>query len=614
MTFVDIGLNELLIDTKNTLESGDAPPLRAYAAFIPTRASTSHGRRRRKNMTQSLEQPSILTDDMNIVSKVNFPEPQFSPIKRNTAPTTASAPTDDKAAAPRSRKGKAPLQVAGYEKLVMTDFWNDARRVLAHEQEWAALRDSPQFHAMLEKQRGSGGKQRTFMFDLCDKHVVNPAKPLSDLLVEVVATALWEMQRVVELENMESREKLSTSAGIHRSMDKSMSEEEFRRQKAVKAALKSTELRGKILSMKEAKIEKMEEKRTLALSKSLNETPLERKRREMVVVAEARKQDIMAHQLKQRERMQSRLDGLKERFDTKNAHHAEAEERRAARVEQERREKLAESERNVARIQGGAEEEDKRFREMSRRMLEEKEERFNRSYGDVLEARRKFTTDGQERYQLLSFRAEQRRRLEKEQRDKKLDMVAIRHEKLEASKRLKDALVSQRRQILHKVMTDHAPATAHAPLDITPGPGDYNIGGRGAIRGGRISTSGAEASNLAPAAPLPGPGDYSPKLPDMPNGAIPFSGRGKTYVDDLVLREKKLPGPGQYNLPSKKMSGGVISTAKVPTQIELAVHSRMGLPGPGYYDLDKPPPSPVRPLLKSFGEDVVVRRYPEVAQ
>jgi len=88
---------------------------------------------------------------------------------------------------------------------------------------------------------------------------------------------------------------------------------------------------------------------------------------------------------------------------------------------------------------------------------------------------------------------------------------------------------------------------------VTPGPGDYEGMPPKSIRGGRISTSGAVPSKITPAAPSPGPGEYSPQLSPLPTGAIPFQGRGKTYVDELIIREKKLPGPGQYNFSSKKV-------------------------------------------------------------
>ena len=64
----------------------------------------------------------------------------------------------------------------------------------------------------------------------------------------------------------------------------------------------------------------------------------------------------------------------------------------------------------------------------------------------------------------------------------------------------------------------------------------------------------------------------------------------------------------------KKVSGGRISTATVPTQVEELVRSRRGMPGPGYYDLDKAPPSPLRHLLKTLDSEESVRRYPDVVK
>jgi hypothetical protein len=518
----------------------------------------------------------------------------FSPIQTKTGTTPAMV-------------GRS---VAGYQKVLMQHFWAEARRVLESKNDWPNVRDSKPFLHMLEKQKGES--RNTFMFDMCSAH--RPAQDrASELLVEIVAMALCEIQKDLDKNNMTNGVMSETAHGIHRIIDKSISEEEALRQKAVSSAIKTAGYRTKILAMKEQKQQLIEEKREFALSQT-RESPLVIKTRQMKAMGEEKAKEIIAHQLKQNERTKERLDRLKGAVAEKEKHHIEVEKRREEQTRLEQEEKKREAADHFARVQGGAADDDDRFRQDTLRKLEQKEERFNKRHGSFLAGRDKHAQDGKDKYNLLSFRAEQRRRMQKEERDKQLEMVAIRHEKLEASMKLKNAIMSQRRQILHKVATDYLPHTGDAPLEVTPGPGDYEAGPAKSIRGGRISTSGAISSKITPAAPLPGPGHYSPKMADLAKGATPFSGRGKTYVDELIVREKKLPGPGQYNFSSKKVSGGKISSAFVPTQVDELVRSRRGMPGPGYYELDKPPPSPLRPLLKSFGEEALAFQYPDVVR
>ena len=102
-------------------------------------------------------------------------------------------------------------------------------------------------------------------------------------------------------------------------------------------------------------------------------------------------------------------------------------------------------------------------------------------------------------------------------------------------------------------------------------------------------------------------------MPPLATGAVPFNGRGKTYVDDLVLREKKTPGPGYYIFGNKRIPGGKISQAKVPSQVEILMNRKVKEPGPGDYNLSTdPPPPPLKTLMREFNELTLLEQFPEL--
>ena len=101
------------------------------------------------------------------------------------------------------------------------------------------------------------------------------------------------------------------------------------------------------------------------------------------------------------------------------------------------------------------------------------------------------------------------------------------------------------------------------PIDITPGPGDYDPVYPRTIKCGGFSKAGTRPSSVLAPPPSPGPGAYNLELRPQSSGVIPFMGRGKTDTDLLIHAAKLVPGPGYYNLPDNKFRGGKIPNAKV---------------------------------------------------
>lgn len=88
---------------------------------------------------------------------------------------------------------------------------------------------------------------------------------------------------------------------------------------------------------------------------------------------------------------------------------------------------------------------------------------------------------------------------------------------------------SQRRDLLHKVFEDSIKVNGgRITLDVSPGPGEYDIESTRVVRGGALSTAGAYPSALSSTHQSPGPGDYEAYSPSRSGcGVIPFTGRGK---------------------------------------------------------------------------------------
>jgi hypothetical protein len=125
------------------------------------------------------------------------------------------------------------------------------------------------------------------------------------------------------------------------------------------------------------------------------------------------------------------------------------------------------------------------------------------------------------------------------------------------------------------------------PLDVSPGPGEYYRERIPQPKGGLMASSRVPE----PPNPNPGPGSYdlSPKMTGG-SGVIPFLPRGKTDVDWIILRAKKLPGVGEYNIASRPKTVSTSFPRKGTSALDLVIKRGKSFPGPGDYDLDESTP------------------------
>jgi hypothetical protein len=63
------------------------------------------------------------------------------------------------------------------------------------------------------------------------------------------------------------------------------------------------------------------------------------------------------------------------------------------------------------------------------------------------------------------------------------------------------------------------------------------------------------------------------------------TGMPKSDVEWTIYRAKQLPGPGQYGVPSRRLSGGRFSTCNPKTDVECQMIRASKIPAPGQYDI-----------------------------
>lgn len=207
-------------------------------------------------------------------------------------------------------------------------------------------------------------------------------------------------------------------------------------------------------------------------------------------------------------------------------------------------------------------------------------------------------SDAKLKQSLLEFKCEQRKRLFKLESEQNAELLKIQLEKLNAFKDIQDSINYQRPNALKQVFQENY-ATANQSISIvpvSPGPGEYEVDSayKKKIIGGYmpIRNNIVELKTITP-----GPGTYDPNTNDDPNiqklamlrkssGVLPFNGRGKTDVDWLILQSKLKPGPGDYNIESKRNIGGKFGCAKIKTDLDIKLEIKKEIPGVGTYDIN----------------------------
>ena len=609
MPYVDLDFEKALDTTIRALNGENISINRAYQPQL-----------KNKNVllrSQVAPKKTLNSNNNNINNNTNNNNITMLPEMSSSSSPIKNKSDNHNNLSPKHSKKQSYTDVAGYTRFDMKYYWNNAKNVVTDDVSWHNFCKNPVTYNILQKQCGSKRKH-AILGDIRSILKLNSQDRNSELITEVVAMVLKEVDQAGTLQSNDITERDETNQAIQNNVVKNLDEEELKRRKAINEATKSQHIRERISAIKAEKEAKIEEKRRMMIEKEI-----EKKKKIFTdsqassyvkSKSEVQEEDIKAHQIRQSDRLTARMNRLKAEFDCKEERMKEFEVRskqQAIEHEKELQARRAAAQGTSAR----AEEDDFRFRAKTAdtlRFKQEKSEEFMTKFAEEQDKRRSNLRD---RHELLDFRAAQRRRLMAEERKSKLDLLAVRQERLEASMKIKFALVGRRRQMYHQISETFHPqkAKGETSFEATPGPGDYDINPTRVIKGGKISDAGAKPSSIAKSAPPPGPGDYSPKMPPLATGAVPFQGRGKTYVDELVLREKKTPGPGYYNFGDKRIPGGKISQAKVPSQVELLMAYKRTQPGPGDYNISEREPKPMRTVMREYGaEEILKQQYPEL--
>lgn len=242
------------------------------------------------------------------------------------------------------------------------------------------------------------------------------------------------------------------------------------------------------------------------------------------------------------------------------------------------------------------------FRAKAKNYLEEKEQRsvvHQQSYKSSIDERMQ---QQKAKEMLLEKRAEQRRQLFEMERTAAAEALRVHQEVIAAQSEIHASIKFQRPNALkeafktgfHEGVPSEVSQRSLNP--ITPGPGEYNPESSlpRRVKGGFIAGRHSIGSIFV-TKNTPGPGEYSPV--DITSsagggagssggarGALPFRSRGKTDVDWQVALAAKQPGPGDYDSPSRRLSGGKFSRSALPTEITRFVESKRYVPGPGAYE------------------------------
>lgn len=131
---------------------------------------------------------------------------------------------------------------------------------------------------------------------------------------------------------------------------------------------------------------------------------------------------------------------------------------------------------------------------------------------------------------------------------------------------------------LHKVLLADAPLLSHPKLGVScvagsnnPGPGEYDV----------VSASSSVLQNST------GGGHFS-------------TAKTRDCISEELSRRKDMPGPGEYNYPSRRLRGGRFSQARVPSELEKVMKRGKETPGPGDYLNPDRPTDLLKPFLEEF--------------
>jgi hypothetical protein len=420
------------------------------------------------------------------------------------------------------------------------------------------------------------------------------AQPTGERAVKsVVEIALTEAQLVSELEDAFSRELRAAKEVVAAKLEEEMRREREREVRVRAQAAKENQCRDRIREMRAAKAAETEarkaakeEAREVMLQKRESSSSL--KQGLKAEAAAARKQKIISEREARQTLLAATVREHMEHVDKVNLMRSEdlkeLNDRKAAEMERKMQEKIAftaklEADQLAARVSvmKSKAEQHSAFEE---KLAAEKEAEILRRVAREVE---------------LGFQAEQRRRLidMKRQSERQLGEVKMLKEKVVAKSRR--MLAKERPVRLNKILAEQynirtQQGGGEQPLDISPGPGEYYRERIPHPKGGLMASSRIPE----PPNPNPGPGSYdlSPKSSKMGGtGVIPFLPRGKTDVDWIILRAKKLPGVGEYDIASRPKTVSTSFPRKGTSALDLVIKRGKSFPGPGDYDLDESTPA-----------------------
>lgn len=406
----------------------------------------------------------------------------------------------------------------------------------------------------------------------------------------VVEIALNEAQLVSELEDAFTRELRAAKEVVAARLDEEMRRESEREVRVRAQAAKENQCRNRIREMRESKAAETEARK--AAKEEAREMMMQRRESSSSLkqglkaeAAAVRKQKIISERENRQALLAASVKEHMENVDKLNLMRSEdlkeLNDRKAAELERKMQEKIAftaklETDQLAARVSAMKSKADQHAAFEEKLAAEKEAEKMRRVAREVE----------------LGFQAEQRRRLidMKRQGERQLGEVKMLKEKVVAKSRSK--LAKERPVRLNKILAEQynvrtQQGGGEQPLDVSPGPGEYHRERIPQPKGGLMASSRVPE----PPNPNPGPGSYdlSSKMTGG-TGVIPFLPRGKTDVDWIILRAKKLPGVGEYNIASRPKTVSTSFPRKGTSALDLVIKRGKSFPGPGDYDLDESTP------------------------
>jgi hypothetical protein len=425
----------------------------------------------------------------------------------------------------------------------------------------------------------------------------NHAKELDELLLkETLDLAAEQAQLQKELERHVRDELKAARAVVFTKLNDDERIEKEREEKVIEFAEKTLEAKLRIKALqadKGASIADREENKELIRQQMLKDQAMARaeiaakKTEEALLRREKYQNDAKLKKDTMEKQMLEKMRKTTEILKSKKSQKSESLAEKAIQQEEKMKEKIAYAEASERET-------------TSRRLydLERKDDEYNTRavIRKSLQDEEMATTHTKQL--LLSFRAEQRRRMMDEKKRVEREIGRIRQAK-EAVIAVKRAKTNAERPIkLNRIYADQLKKQSHAmgqlsteSVDtVTPGPGEYfkDIKMKIKAKGGYMASSRVPET----ISEVPGPGHYETDPANIDGveaniaGTIKFISRGKTDVDWTILNASKLPGIGQYNpvLPANSQRS-VKLIGKGKSQLDEIITRASKIPGPQDYNL-----------------------------